>query len=142
MILTRSRTAAPLLLLLLLTVAFTACGEEAEPASDPPRTVEVTAEDTGSSVSLSPDDEVVITLDSNVTTGFAWHLAKEPDPAVLKVVGSTYVAPDSDLVGAGGEEVWTFRAVGDGSTEIELSYERSSGETAGEPFVLSVDVAG
>ena len=130
------------LLLLLTTVAFTACGEEAEPDPHPPRAVEITAQDAGSTVSLAPDDEVVITLESNLTTGFAWKLVTEPDPAVLELVGSTYVAPDSDLVGAGGEEVWTFHAVGDGSTELELSYERSSGETAGDPFTLGVDVAG
>ena len=73
--------------------------------------------------------------------GFAWTLAREPDPSVLELVDSTYVGPETELVGAGGEEVWTFRAVGEGSTELELSYERSSGETSGEPFSLSVTVA-
>lgn len=135
----RSRAA---LALLMTAGLFTACGEEAEPGSGPPRTVDVTAEDAGTTVSLAPDDEVVITLESNVTTGFAWKLALEPDPAVLELVGSTYVAPETDLVGAGGQEVWTFRAVGGGSTELELRYERSSGEAAGEPFTLAVDVAG
>jgi inhibitor of cysteine peptidase len=89
-------------------------------------------------VELAPDDEVVITLESNVTTGFAWTLARGLDPSVLELVDSTYVEPETELVGAGGEEIWTFRAVGEGSTELELSYERASGETSGEPFALSV----
>jgi inhibitor of cysteine peptidase len=102
--------------------------------------VDVTVEDAGSTVELAPEDSLVITLDSNVTTGFAWTLATEPDPAVLEAVGSTYVTPDSDLLGAGGEELWTFRAVAEGSTELELRYERAGGETTGEPFALSVVV--
>jgi inhibitor of cysteine peptidase len=128
-----------LALLLLPAFALTACGEEAEPGSEP-QVVEVTAQDSGTTVELIPDGEVVITLESNASTGFAWTLAREPDPSVLELVDSTYVEPETELVGAGGEEVWTFRAVGEGSTELALSYERSSGETSGEPFSLSVTV--
>lgn len=130
------------LLLIVTAIAVAACGDEAEPGSEPPQIVEVTAEDTGTTVELVPDDEVVITLESNVTTGFAWTLARAPDAEVLELVDSTYVEPETELVGAGGEEVWTFRALGAGTTDLELSYERSSGETAGEPFALTVVVSG
>ena len=140
MIPARVRVASALSLLLLALVATYACGGEEEPGSSAPRTVEVAAEDAGSKVELAPGDSLVITLDSNVTTGFAWTLAAEPDPAVLEPIGSTYVSPDSDLLGAGGQEVWTFRAVTEGSTDLELRYERSSGEVAEEPFTLSVVV--
>jgi len=129
------------LLLILTAVAVAACGDETEPASGPPQVVEVTAEDAGTTVELVTDDEVVVTLESNVTTGFAWTLARAPDDGVLELVDSTYVEPETELVGAGGEEVWTFRAVGAGTTDLELSYERSSGETAGEPFALTVVVS-
>jgi len=129
------------LLLILTAVAVAACGDETEPASGPPQVVEVTAEDAGTTVELVTDDEVVITLESNVTTGFAWTLARAPDDGVLELVDSTYVEPETELVGAGGEEVWTFRAVGAGTTDLELSYDRSSGETAGEGFALTVVVS-
>lgn len=129
------------LLLILTAIAVAACGDESEPASGPPQVVEVTAEDAGTTVELVTDDEVVITLESNVTTGFAWTLARAPDDEVLKLVDSTYVEADTELVGAGGEEVWTFRAIRAGTTDLELSYERSSGETAGEPFALTVVVS-
>lgn len=128
------------LLLILTAIAVAACGDETEPASGPPQVAEVTAQDAGTTVELVTDDEVVITLESNVTTGFAWTLARAPDDEVLELVDSTYVEPETELVGAGGEEVWTFRAIGAGATDLELSYERSSGETAGEPFALTVVV--
>jgi predicted secreted protein len=60
---------------------------------------------------------------------------------VLELVDSTYVEPETELVGAGGEEVWTFRAVGEGSTRLELDYVGPSGETPDEPFALNVDVS-
>jgi len=61
--------------------------------------------------------------------------------ADLELVDSTYAEPETELVGTGGEEVWTFRAVGAGTADLELSYERSSGESAGEPFALTVVVS-
>jgi inhibitor of cysteine peptidase len=124
-------------LLLLTAFASASCSGDAGVA----RSVELTAKDSGSTAQLQTSDELVITLDSNVTTGFAWKLATEPDPKVLELVSSDYVAPETTLVGAGGQEVWTFRATGDGTTELTLSYERSSGETAGEPFTVTVEVA-
>jgi inhibitor of cysteine peptidase len=123
-------------LLLLVVVASIGCGGDAEAA----KPVELTAEDNGSTQQLSVDAELVITLDSNVTTGFAWKLTTEPDPAVVDLVGSEYLAPETELVGAGGQEVWTFRATGEGSTNLTLTYERSSGETAGEPYTVTVEV--
>jgi predicted secreted protein len=67
-------------------------------------------------------------------------LSTEPDPEILEVVDSTYTEPETELVGAPGQQVWTFRALAEGRTTLELSYERSSGETAGEPFDLTVEV--
>jgi inhibitor of cysteine peptidase len=137
--LTRRGTAP--LCAIIAAIALIACGEETGSGSSVPQVMEVTAEDAGTTVELVTKDEVVITLDSNVTTGFAWTLARAPDPEVLELVDTTYVEPETELVGAGGQEVWTFRAAGTGSTDLELSYERPSGETAGEPFTLNVVVS-
>jgi inhibitor of cysteine peptidase len=128
-------------LLFLAAVVLTACGEEAGTGSHVPEVVDVTAGDAGGTVQLAPDDEVRITLESNVTTGYSWELVGQPDAAVLELVDSTYVEPETELVGAGGEEVWTFRAVGEGSTRLELDYVGPSGETPDEPFALNVDVS-
>jgi predicted secreted protein len=66
-------------------------------------------------------------------------LTAGPAGEVLELVGSEYVDPETDLVGAGGEEIWRFRARAEGTTSFALTYMRSfSGETAGEPFDLTV----
>ncbi len=136
--LTPSRVAAALLF--LSTVLFAACGSEAEPAESN-RTIELTAADSGSTLSLRPGDEVVVTLESNATTGFDWQLETDPATEVLDLVDSEYVAPDTELVGAGGEEVWRFVATGEGTTHVAMRYARSfSGETAGEPFTFTAVV--
>ncbi|HEX9124029.1 MAG TPA: protease inhibitor I42 family protein [Actinomycetota bacterium] len=129
------RTIAALFLPLMVLAA--ACSGAAEAGSS----VELTAADSGRTIHLRTSDELVVTLDSNASTGFRWMLDVEPNRDVLALVDSRYVPPETDLVGAGGTEVWTFRAAGEGTTRFELRYERSSGETAGKPFVLTVEVA-
>lgn len=127
-------------LLAVATLVLPACGSDAETGEDP-RTFELTAEDAGGTLSVRPNDEIVVALDSNATTGFAWELTAEPAGEVLELVGSEYIEPETDLVGAGGEEVWRFRARAEGTTSFTLTYARSfSGETAGEPFDLTVVV--
>jgi predicted secreted protein len=65
-----------------------------------------------------------ITLTANHTTGYSWRLAAPLDPAMLKQIGSDYHASDPGAVGAPGEEVWTFEAVGNGTVRLVLEYVR------------------
>lgn len=70
-------------------------------------------------------DEFVLTLESNPSTGYLWRLAEKPDENVVRFVSSEYkAASDTRRVGAGGNEVWTFRAEGKGRTAINLIYVR------------------
>ncbi|MEW6059048.1 MAG: protease inhibitor I42 family protein [Actinomycetota bacterium] len=117
-------------------LAIVACGDE----SNSPKSVELSVEDDGRDFALNPGDELTVTLESNASTGFRWVLVTEPDSGVLELLGSEYIAATTDLVGAPGVEVWRFRATGAGQTTLKLRYERASGETAGEPFQISVDV--
>ncbi|HEX6230847.1 MAG TPA: protease inhibitor I42 family protein [Actinomycetota bacterium] len=127
-------TPRSLLVLLGLVLAAAACGGAADAGSS----VNLTVEDDGRAVEMEPGDRLVVALESNASTGFRWILVTEPDPAVLSLDASEYVEPETDLVGAPGQEVWTFLAEGDGETSLELRYERSSGEIAGKPFEVTV----
>jgi predicted secreted protein len=69
-------------------------------------------------------DEFQVVLESNVTTGYGWQLEAALDGGVLELVGDRYEAPNTDLVGAAGLQVFDFHAVGDGSTFIQLWYIR------------------
>lgn len=79
----------------------------------------------GTVFEVSVGDEVTIVLESNATTGYAWALEREVLADVVVLVDDEYVAPETDLVGAGGRQELTFAAVGEGTAEIALWYVRS-----------------
>ena len=80
---------------------------------DPAKPVEVTA-----------GQEFVIVLDSNRTTGYQWQSTGEPDKGIVQLLGSEYHSSETELVGAGGKEIWKFKALKQGETVIALKYVR------------------
>ena len=74
-----------LVLLLSASLVLVACNSSTEPT---PATVNVKAADNGKARTLRPTDVLVVTLDSNVTTGFRWELSGRPDANVLSLEGS------------------------------------------------------
>jgi predicted secreted protein len=73
---------------------------------------------------VRPGERFSITLEANPTTGYAWSLDGDPDPKVVRPLGSSFERPAGAAVGAGGRDVWTFDAVGRGTTTITLVYRR------------------
>ncbi len=105
-------------LAVFLLAGLTACG---------PQPADLTEADNGSRVRLGQGEELVITLESNPTTGYSWHVI-ETNPEVLKQVGEIEYeqSPGSDgLVGAGGTEMIRFEAVAPGEVTLTLGYYRS-----------------
>lgn len=80
--------------------------------------------ESSTSIKVEIGQEFVIKLRSNRTTGYQWRLAKSLDKDILQLVKSKYVAPKTSALGAGGDELWTFKAVGKGRTQISLEYVR------------------
>jgi predicted secreted protein len=69
-------------------------------------------------------DEFTIELASNPTTGYQWEASW--DDEYVKLISQKYV-PDPILfgiVGSGGTEIYTFKAIKKGQTEIRFSYLR------------------
>jgi inhibitor of cysteine peptidase len=69
-------------------------------------------------------EEVVITLESNRTTGFQWQLASPVDKDYLVISGLKYVVPKSKLLGGPGKEEWSFKVLKAGSTTVCFHYVR------------------
>jgi inhibitor of cysteine peptidase len=65
-----------------------------------------------------------INLASNPTTGYSWRLGGKLLGKLVKPLGSQFIPPQTQLVGAGGREIWNFQAVGRGRTKIVLEYAR------------------
>ena len=95
----------------------------------------------GKQVELSVGQSLVVTLESNATTGYSWALFQNSDEGVLNKTGNEYVAPQTTLVGAGGKEEWTFKALKKGISTISMGYSRSWESTPPvETFDLTVVV--
>lgn len=68
--------------------------------------------------------DFTLALESNRTTGYQWQLGRPLDEAMVKFVRSQYREVAAGRPGAGGEEFWTFHAVGRGQTQIAMQYVR------------------
>ena len=67
-----------------------------------------------------------LTLSSNATTGFSWSLQSGMDETVLVLDSSSYSSTENTdgMTGGGGSEIFIFRAIGVGTTGVELRYEQ------------------
>lgn len=86
--------------------------------------VTVTDSDDGGSVQLAVGDELDVALSANPSTGYDWYVTAV-DRAVLEQSADPTFEAESDLAGAEGTVHLRFTAVGEGSTALELVYERS-----------------
>ena len=99
-------------------------------------------------VEIAVDGVLTVVLCSNPTTGFQWaESAQISDQSVLQQTDHEYVAPegeDNELPAPGtpGEEVWTFKALKKGTSEVSMEYSRpwEGGEEAEWTYVLTVVV--
>lgn len=89
---------------------------------------------------VAPGEDFVITLDSNATTGYRWELSQPPDEKVVTLVSHEYQGSGLPVSGAGGQEHWTFRAAGRGTTEINLIYRRENQPGNFPPTTFQVTV--
>ena len=110
---------------LLAGLGALALGGVLDACADDPDPEPLVVTEPGTIFEADVGDQVTIVLESNATTGYAWEVEQPPLADVVRFVDDRYVAPDSELVGAGGHQRLTFEAVGEGTAEIALWYVRS-----------------
>ncbi|MDY6794337.1 MAG: protease inhibitor I42 family protein [Actinomycetota bacterium] len=104
---------AAVLAALLLAVSGCSLDGEAEEYSDPAELIEV-----------EKGEEFTIILESNPTTGYQWQLAEPLNEEILVLEQTEFEESEEELIGAGGEEKWTFKAEGLGETSVSFVYMR------------------
>ncbi len=119
---------AVLTVIAIIAIAGTVAAASAD--NSEPNIVNVS--ESGKQIDLAPGDSLVVTLDSNPSTGFAWSISEISDEGVIDDVSNEFVGADTGMMGAGGQEVWTFEALDEGTSTIEMQYSRSW-ETGVEP---------
>ena len=86
----------------------------------------LTEKNNGDSLNLKINDTVEIRLESNPTTGYSWILSDNVDNTVVSITSPEFIQSkeDKEIVGAGGYEIFTIKAISKGETSIILNYER------------------
>lgn len=127
------------LLLLLAACAATPAGPPAVASGELDNAAD------GTRIAIKLGGEVKVILDANLTTGFQWQTPSAPAP-VLSPIGERAYAPrsaESRYVGAGGMNIFRFRADNPGQTTLQFEYRRPW-ETTVAPaktvrYVISVE---
>jgi len=117
-----------LLILMLVAAALTVAGciGVAETYTDP-----------GQTVTIGVNQEFIIALGSNPTTGYSWQ--ESHDQSMLELVKWKYEEEAQEgVVGAGGIEYFRFKAIKAGQTEITMVYQRPGEEETLEQKVFTV----
>ncbi len=95
-------------------------------------------------VEVAAGDSLIVTLCSNPTTGFQWsETAQISDQTVLQQLDHKFVSPEeTGVVGAPGQEVWTFEALKKGTSSVSMEYSQpwEGGEKGEWTFELTVVV--
>ena len=120
----------------VVALLVAACG-----SGESGKTIELSQKDSGTTLQVTQGDELVISLESNPTTGYSWAESKSSQASdVLQLVSKKYES-ESDAIGAGGIETWTYKAVGAGTANLELDYLRPfEPDNIVGKFVLTVNV--
>jgi predicted secreted protein len=118
--------------MLTVLAIFAIGGTIAAVSADTNATLALTTADSGKQITVDAGGSFTVTLDSNPSTGFAWSISEITDEGIIDDVSNEFQGADTGMVGAGGQEVWTFKTIDKGTSTIEMQYSRSW-ETGVEP---------
>jgi inhibitor of cysteine peptidase len=105
---------------LACVVWLAGCG--GEDLNDP---VQLTEGQSGQTIGVRLGQEVVVTLESNPTTGFGWSHRATPEDVLALVGEPQYVADQPVLPGSGGRQQFRFSTQRSGGVTLQFEYRRS-----------------
>ena len=97
--------------------------------------------DSGQTIDIGVNQEFVIALGANPTTGYDWEVGL--DETILELVEKTYKLAEEaehEIVGAGGVDYFRFKALKAGETEITMVYKRTWEEEGIDRKVFTVNI--
>lgn len=76
-------------------------------------------------IRVEPTTTFEVKLPANATTGYQWKIEGLYDPRLVQLVSEDYLAPASNLVGAGGAQVFVFKSLENtGFASLSFAYYR------------------
>lgn len=110
-----------LLTLLFLTALISACSL-ARATEAPTAIPQVNISDPAKELEATAGNEFKLIIDSNPSTGYHWEIVGEVDKNIVEFVSNEYRADEPVMPGSGGVDVWVFKAIAAGKTDITLGY--------------------
>ncbi|MGD8904208.1 MAG: protease inhibitor I42 family protein [Anaerolineae bacterium] len=95
--------------------------------------------DPGTTIRVEAGDSFAIELAGNPTTGYTWQ--PDVDSQHLELLGQEF-EPGEGGVGAGGREIFRFRALKAGEAEIAFAYRRPWDKESRETSSFQVAISG
>jgi len=117
----------------LVLVLAAGCGSSGQ--------VELTAADDGRQIEIAKGQTLVVSLESNPSTGYSWERAPVED-MILQQAGEPEFRQGGrpGLVGAPGQQILRFQAAATGTTKLDLVYHRPWEQDAKPEGTFSVTV--
>jgi predicted secreted protein len=115
--------------------------EYLQPAA--PEDLNVDEQDDGGQVELEQGQILVVTLESNPTTGYSWQQAENQPPILEQIGDAEFISSQTGgppIVGAGGWEIFRFKAISPGQMTLKLIYHRPWEEGVEPVKTFSLDV--
>jgi len=97
--------------------------------------------DSGQTINIKLNQEFVIAIGSNPTTGYSWYASY--DDTMLELIDKTYKPAgeaEHQIVGEGGVEYFRFEALKKGEAEITMTYQRGWEEEGIDQKVFVVNI--
>lgn len=91
----------------------------------------------GETILVKEDERFAVVLEGNPSTGYTWQVSA--DEHYLELLAQEF-EPHGQGVGAGGKEVFRFRALGPGQATIACEYRRPWDRTARDVASFEVDI--
>ncbi|MBL8099124.1 MAG: protease inhibitor I42 family protein [Anaerolineales bacterium] len=105
--------------LLFLSILLVGCASPvATPTPDPAGSTRPALTDPFQPMEVSAGETFNIVIDSNPSTGYHWEIVGELNG--VEFISTEYTADEPVAPGSGGVDVWTFKAVSSGETQITL----------------------
>lgn len=125
------------ILLIVATLALTACGSKPTEATAP----QLEISDPGKSIEVTAGNEFKIVIDSNPSTGYQWKLVGALDENIIQFVSNEFRVSEPIMPGAGGSDVWVFKAIAAGEAAITLGhFPPGDGQPAEQEVTFTVSV--
>jgi inhibitor of cysteine peptidase len=125
-------------------VIYTPVSSESVPSNPSSSFQQITLndQDSGKEVQLNLADQLILSLESNPTTGYTWEV-ETPENPILEQNGDPEYTSNSSLIGSSGKLTFVFTAIKSGQQTLILDYHRTFevGVAPLQVFQVNVTVA-